>query len=372
MQRPLSLQHFMSKKKTVGAILFSLSLILLAGCQAQNEYVSVKHYKKLAGQVNPKQEATDEQIDNQITSLVESDYTKEKVKRESRDGDIVNIDYVGKIKGKKFDGGSAKKVNIEIGLGNYLPANGEYKSFEDQLIGHKANEKFDIKVKFPDEYGNKELNGKVATFTITMHSVNKKIVPEANDDWVQKYTNKQYKTLDEYKAELKKKMQKSLDDAYDNEIKTALYTELLKQTEVKKDLPKKEVEKQANTLISNYKDTAKQYGLEYKDFVSQQTGMEVKDFEKAMKKEAENTIKWKYTAKAIAKAENIKVSKKKYTEYATYLIQQTGLESASKIKEVYGEDFINDYALEEEVLKFCQKTVDVVESQSQNNLTINQ
>lgn len=80
-------------------------------------------------------------------------------------GDVVKIDFVGKVNGKEFDGGSASDYILEVGSGTFIDG------FEDQLIGHKVNENFNVKVLFPEDYGVDNLNGEEATFKTSIQKI---------------------------------------------------------------------------------------------------------------------------------------------------------------------------------------------------------
>lgn len=99
------------------------------------------------------------------------------------DGDRVNMDFVGTVDGAEFEGGSANGVSSVIGLGRFITG------FEEQIVGHKAGETFDIKVTFPEDYGTESLNGKDAIFKITLLKVEKKKeITEPTDEWAKTFT----------------------------------------------------------------------------------------------------------------------------------------------------------------------------------------
>ena len=127
--------------------------------------------------------ASQESIDKELEAIKNGFKTQEKdtdTSREIAEGDKVNIDYVGKIDGTEFEGGSTEGngTDVTIGVTNYIDG------FLDQLIGHKAGESFDINVTFPEDYENEELKGKDAVFSITINHIYKDVYPEINDEFV--------------------------------------------------------------------------------------------------------------------------------------------------------------------------------------------
>lgn len=107
------------------------------------------------------------------------------------DGDTANIDYVGKIDGEAFEGGTGNGYDLVIGSGTFIDG------FEDGVIGMKAGEVKDITVKFPDDYWNEDMAGKDAVFTVTLNSI--KTMPEFNDEWVAKYSQTEETTVEGYR-----------------------------------------------------------------------------------------------------------------------------------------------------------------------------
>ena len=102
--------------------------------------------------------------------------------------DICNIGFNGFIKGKEFDGGSAKSYDLEIGSNQFVP------EFEDQLVGHKSGDKLDVKVTLPDNYPE-PLNGKEALFKVIINDVKEKSIPKINDDFVTNLRGKFFRKI---------------------------------------------------------------------------------------------------------------------------------------------------------------------------------
>ncbi len=111
-------------------------------------------------------------------------------------GDTVVIDFEGKIDGKPFDGGKGENHSLELGSNSFIPG------FEDQLIGHKADEEVAVKVTFPDDYQAKDLQGKEAVFEVKIHEVKEKQLPEIDDDFA-KDVDEDVDSLEELKAKIK-------------------------------------------------------------------------------------------------------------------------------------------------------------------------
>lgn len=139
-------------------VIFILGLLGMFGLNRYEDYQIGKEADKLIHNLQV-QQATTSAGDKKI-----------------EDGDVVKIDYSGSVNGKKFEGGTATDAKLEIGSKTFVD------NFEEQLIGHKKGEKFDIKVTFPADYQSEELKGKEATFAITVKDVYK--LPELTDQFV--------------------------------------------------------------------------------------------------------------------------------------------------------------------------------------------
>lgn len=136
--------------------------------------------------------------------------------REVKNGDKVSIDFEGKIDGVPFEGGKAEKHLLEIGSGQFIPG------FEDGVVGMKAGETKDINVKFPDDYQQADLAGKDSVFTVILHEIQEKIVPELDADFAKKVHEKT-----ETPEALKELVKKDLQNEAEQFTKYEIYTKML-------------------------------------------------------------------------------------------------------------------------------------------------
>ena len=144
----------------------------------------------------------DDDVASEVNRLLEQHATEENVEgRAAKNGDITVIDYSGAIDGVKFAGGTAEKQNLTLGSGTFIPG------FEEQVEGMNVGETKDITVKFPDDYGAEDLKGKEAVFTVTLHEIKEKKLPELTDEFVKEKTGNE--TVEAYKASIKEKLEKA-------------------------------------------------------------------------------------------------------------------------------------------------------------------
>lgn len=328
------------KKKTVllfaGLLACSVMLGGCAGNEASNDYVKVGGYKGIeVDKVDDKQEVSDEDVDNYIDTVRKQNMTEDK-DASAEEGDTVNIDFVGKMDGQEFEGGSAQGQELTIGSAGYI------EGFEDSIIGHKAGETFDWNGQFPDPYENQpDYAGKPVTFTITVNSVMR--MPELTDDFVKTVSEKS-KTVAEYKKEVKKILEDNAEENYQYDLESEAWDAVLEKAEVIS-YPEDEVKETEQQIINNYKSIAEAYGMEYEDYITSQ-GMEVKDFEKQVSQAAENSVKQKYLAQAIAEEEKLSLTDEEYEKEFKKLAEEYGYPDVDTMKESAGEDELKNIVLQ--------------------------
>ena len=157
----------------------------------------------------------DGEIDAQIKGMADRNARMISVEdRAAQMGDTVVIDFEGFVDGEAFDGGKSEGYSLELGSGQFIPG------FEEQIVGKNINDEFDIVVTFPEEYGAENLAGKEATFKIKLHEIKFRELPEIDDEFAKDVS--EFDTLDEYKADIKAKLEKkNLDMIIANNLKVA-------------------------------------------------------------------------------------------------------------------------------------------------------
>lgn len=341
------------KKKLSVLIASLMAVVLLAGCSSSkmsNDYITINRYKGLKIKDVAKTDITDDDVNTQIQSNLSATATSKKVTdRAVENGDIVNIDY-----SSDFENGSDKGYNLEIGSNTFIGANGDYRGFEEQIIGHRIGETFDIKVQFPANYQAAELQNAVKTFSIKINSISKKVIPELTDEWVAA-NSKGSKTVEEYKKEVKKALEEDKNSTLESKFRSEILAALLKNVEVKK-YPDGEVDEQAANITNYYKGYAKQYGAEFSVFLKQQLGMTEKEFAKEAKKTAKQTVKQNIAVQLIADKKNLVPSDKEYEKAYKQLAKNQGYESVDALKKAASEDTLKSIILQQKVADYLLKS----------------
>lgn len=269
---------------------------LKATCITKPE-VEIKDYKGIEVEkvVNP---VTDEDINKQLDALREKNVTVETVDdRAAENGDDVVIDFEGFKDDVAFEGGKAEDFTLSLGSGQFIPG------FEDQIVGHNAGEDFDINVTFPEEYQVKELAGAPAVFKIKLKSISKKVMPELDDDMVKDST--EFDTVDEYKADVKKKLEEANEKHADSEVEAKIFDKVIENMTA--EIPQVMFDNRVNEMISELEQRLAPQGISL-DLYMQYTGQTIDTVKKAYAEQAEKQVKLRLALEKIAKLENIEVT----------------------------------------------------------------
>lgn len=269
---------------------------LKATCITKPE-VEVKDYKGIEVEkvVNP---VTDEDINKQLDALREKNVTVETVDdRAAENGDDVVIDFEGFKDDVAFEGGKAEDFTLSLGSGQFIPG------FEDQIVGHNAGEEFDINVTFPEEYQVKELAGVPAVFKINLKSISKKVMPELDDDMVKDST--EFDTVDEYKADVKKKLEEANEKHADSEVEAKIFDKVIENMTA--EIPQVMFDNRVNEMISELEQRLAPQGISL-DLYMQYTGQTIDTVKKAYAEQAEKQVKLRLALEKIVELENIEVT----------------------------------------------------------------
>ncbi|MDZ5601756.1 trigger factor [Pseudomonas sp. RP23018S] len=184
-------------------------------------------------------EVADADLDKMLDVLRKQNVRFEAVEREAQTDDQVTIDFVGKVDGEVFQGGSAKGTQLVLGSGRMIPG------FEDGLVGAKAGEERVVNVTFPEDYQNLELANKAAEFTITVNAVAAPQLPELNEEFFAQFGIKE-SSLEGFRTEVRKNMERELRQAIKAKVKNQVMDGLLEANPI--EVPKALLENEVNRL----------------------------------------------------------------------------------------------------------------------------
>ncbi len=298
---------------------------ITAKCVTKPE-VDIKDYKGIEVTKTVK-EVTDEDIDAQLNQLRDKNVTVETVDdRAAELGDDVLIDFEGFKDGVAFDGGKAEDFTLNLGSGQFIAG------FEDQIVGHNAGESFDINVTFPEEYQVKELAGAPAVFKINLKSISKKVYPEIDDEMVKDST--EFETLEEYKADVRKKLEEANAKQADNEAESAVFDAIIEKLEG--EIPQEMYDNRVNEMVQELEQRLRAQGITL-DLYMQYTGQNIDTVKKAYEEQAQKQVKLRLALEKIAVLENIEVSDDELNEEIKKISESYGVD-AEQIKQIVAEE----------------------------------
>ena len=168
----------------------------------------------------PVSEVADSDVDTMVETLREQQASWQAVERKAKDGDQVNIDFVGTRDGEAFAGGSGEKTPLVLGSNSMIPG------FEAGLVGKKAGDKVTLELTFPEDYHSEDLKGAAVSFEVTINSVNEKFLPEMDEDFFKSF-GVDDGTEESFRAEIKQNMGRELQQAIKNRVKTQVMDHIL-------------------------------------------------------------------------------------------------------------------------------------------------
>ena len=259
--------------------------------------VEISDYKgiEVAKTVNA---VTDEDVENELKRLQERQGRLVTVEgRAVENGDTTVIDFEGFIDGKPFEGGKEDKYELKIGSGYFIPG------FEEQIIGHNPGDEFTVNVTFPENYQMEDVSCKHAEFRVKLHEIKTVELPEIDDEFVKDVS--EFDTLDELKADIKKKAEERAAKAADREAENKLFDAVIEKMTA--EIPNEMYENKIDEMVRDFEMRLSQQGLTLDLYLSY-TGMAKDAFRKTFEENAQKQVKLRLALEKIAELENIEVS----------------------------------------------------------------
>ena len=246
---------------------------------------------------------TDEDVDKALEAERENQARFADVDRPAENGDRVLLDYSGSVDGEKFDGGTAEDQTLVLGSNTFIPG------FEDQLVGISAGESRDVNVTFPTEYHAEHLAGKAAVFACTVKAVQKKELPEIDDEFIGDIS--EFETVDEWKADKKAKMLEEKKQYADNMRENLAIKGACDNATV--DIPDCMIDRQVDYMVQDVKYRLAGSGLDWDTYLKYLNTTE-QDMRRNYRAEAEARVKMQLVIDAVAKAENVQATDEEIEE----------------------------------------------------------
>ena len=288
--------------------------------------VTLGQYKGVEVQ-KTKSDVTEEDIETEIKRAREKNSRLITVEdRGIEDGDQVTIDFDGSVDGKRFEGGKAEDYPLTIGSHTFID------NFEEQLIGKTTGEECEVNVTFPAEYHVEELKNKPAVFKVKVKEIQRKELPEANDDFASEVSD--FDTMEEYKKDLTEKLQAEKIEAAKTADEDKVVAKVIENATM--EIPDQMVEEQVNGMVNDYARRLESQGISFKQYV-EITGMTAEKIGEQMKPQAIKRIQTRLVLEAVVKAENIQADDAAVEEQFDKMAEDFKMDK-EQIKGMFGEE----------------------------------
>ncbi len=287
---------------------------LKAICVTKPE-IEISDYKGIKAAKAVK-EITDEDINKQIDIIRKKNARIVSVDdRAAQLNDEVIIDFEGFFGDEAFEGGKGEDHPLRLGSGQFIPG------FEDQVVGHNIGDEFDVNVTFPENYQMTDYAGKEAVFKCKLKAISFEELPEINNDLVKDAT--EFDTVDEYKADIRTKLEDAAVKQADNAFENAVLNELI--AKVDSPIPNCMFEQRIDAIMRTFEQQLKQQGMDLNIYF-QYTGMDMDSFRETYRDRAENEVKLRLALEKIAELENIEVSDEEINNSLAELAASNGMD----------------------------------------------
>ncbi len=309
--------------------------------------VEVKDYKGIKANKNVKK-VTEEDIQAEIENLRNRNGRIINVDdRAAQDGDNTVIDYEGFCDGVAFEGGKGEKQPLTLGSHSFIPG------FEEQIVGHKIGDEFDVNVTFPEEYHAPELAGKAATFKCKLHEIKVRELPEVNDDFIKDVT--EFDTLDEFRADAEKKLGERFENTATGEVEDQLIDRVIDG--MKAEIPECMYENSVDEMVRDFSSRLESQGMNLQLYL-QYTGMDMDAFRKSFREQAERQVKIRLALEKIAELEGLSATDQELQDEYQKLAENYHIE-VDKIRQFIPEEDIRKDLAMHKAIDFVRDNADL-------------
>ena len=316
--------------------------------------ITLGNYKNVEVTIETMADITDEEVENQLNSLVTNGTTQTEVTdRAVADGDLVKVDYEGYMDNQAISGESESDYNILIGSGVF------FDGAEKQLIGVMPGEAAEISVTYPDSYPNEALAGKSAVYKVTVKAILEEGRAELNDDYVKELSGGECSNVGEFRAYLKENLQKGVDAQKELLAQQAVWDKVIADTAIE-NYPEDLLKAKEEAYKKNDEESAKLENMTLEEYVEAYMGISIEDYNQQIADEIEKSAKKSVISRAVAKQEGIaidKLSDEDLKEAAEWF----GYTDISQLKEYYSEDDIKAELTLKRVTELMMETAKVTE-----------
>ena len=299
------------------------------------------------------QSVTDEDVQNEIDNAL-ANYPVE-VDQAAKEGDAVNIDYVGKIDGEEFDGGSDQGADLKLGSGKFIDG------FEDGLIGARKGETRTLNLTFPEDY-TQDLAGKAVEFTVTVNAV-KEPLSEPTDQWVADNIEG-YDNIADYKAGIRSEQEENNEQTADNQVRYAAWTQVIDNCTIN-EYPETLVEVGKKLYEQQVETYAKYAGMELDAYI-ESSGLTQEEYQSNMEEYGKNVAAQALVCQAICDKEGFAIGDDDYQKALQDMLTEYGC-TEDELIQTYGQDNVEQSIMLNRVSNLILENANVTEVQADSS-----
>ncbi len=266
--------------------------------------------------------------------------------RAVQEGDIAVIDFEGFVDDVAFDGGKGEDYELEIGSGTFIPG------FEEQLVGAEINGDVEVKVTFPEEYHAENLKGKDAVFKVKVKGIKVRELPELDDDFASEVS--EFDTLDEYKADVRKKLEETAENKAKSETENAIIKKVVENAEF--EIPEAMKEAQIDRLVNDFAQRISYQGVDMNMYL-QYTGQTTEQLRAQFDEQAVNQINTSLVLEAVMNKEGIEIGPEELEIELAEMAKRYNME-IDKLKELIQEPELENIKKDLAIQKTIKMIVD--------------
>ncbi len=290
-------------------------------------------YKGLTFEKN-KTEITDKDIEEEINKELLRASRLVETNKPVKNDDFVTLDFDGYIDGKQFDGGKAENYQLKIGSKSFID------NFEDQLVGLNIGDKKDVVVTFPEDYHQKDLAGKKATFKVEIKNIRERVMPILNEEFVSNST--EFDDVDKYKQSIRTRLEKEADERNELELDNDILDKIIDDTDLT--VPDVMVEEEFNRQMNGMNTQMQYQGIKLEDYVNY-IGKTMDQFKEEVKNNSRRNVKGRLVLEKLIRDEHLDVIEKDIDQKIEEMAKNTG-KSLEEFKKHVNNDMINHIANE--------------------------
>ena len=296
-------------------------------------------------------EVSDEEVEEELEKARKQNARKISVEdREAQMGDTANIDFDGYLNGERFDGGKAEGYDLELGSDSFVPG------FEEQVVGMKIGEEKDLDITFPETYVE-NLAGKAVVFKVKLNSLTYPELPKLDDEFAKDVS--EFDTLEEYKADLRKKLQERYEEQAENAFRSLIMKQAADNMSV--DVPDAMIQEKAEEIVRNY---AANFGMTDRSIEMEKLvrmlGIDSETMNQSILPSAQLQVRTELLLEAVAKAENIELTEEETDAYLQRIAESVNAKP-EEIKEYFGLETIRNEYKKEKATNIIMESAEVGE-----------